>query len=331
MPIVLETWALFKHHPLMLLVLFLLASGLMIWRLEVMERKGLEGTVLGTLIMPYCSGFPNLIFAYVMGRSHHQGQLVIENCIVNNATNLTLILGLAILLAPASVSSTRKSPKGLKHQQTRQRVGRLNVVFTLIALFLFTGTVWALAKDQSLGFYDGVVLIGLFIFWQVLHIFEILKDQIRQHQAVRGSIALDLLWMALSAYGIYYAVDHLVAWISQENPAGLQVNMLGWLSGFLMVLPNALIALYYARLKRQDVVFSSQIGDSHICIPMCVGLFALFQPIQIPSFFHTGIVLIVGAGLLHLLFIALIGRVPKLMGLGLLGSYGYFLYAGIIR
>jgi cation:H+ antiporter len=330
MQIALETWILVRDHPLVLLTVFILASGVMIWRLEVMESKGFEGTVLGTLIMPYCSGFPNLIFAYVMGREHHQGRLVIENCIVNNVTNLTLILGLAIVLSTHAVQSTKSSKKGAKNQQTRQRMNRLDVVFTLVALFLFTGALWALAKDSRLDFYDGLVLVGLFIFWQILHVFEILKNKIRQPQGASGSVIFDLVCIALSAYGVYFAVDHLVAWIEQGSHFGLNMNMLGWLSGFLMVLPNALIALYYARLGRQDVVFSSQIGDSHICIPMCVGLFALFNPIQIPVFFQTGVMLILGAGVLHLLCMALIGRVPKILGVGLIGSYGYFLYAGMI-
>ena len=42
--------------PWILLALFLAGSFLMIWRLEVMTGRGMEGTVLGTLVMPYCSG-----------------------------------------------------------------------------------------------------------------------------------------------------------------------------------------------------------------------------------------------------------------------------------
>ncbi|MGD8834126.1 MAG: hypothetical protein PVJ84_16190, partial [Desulfobacteraceae bacterium] len=54
--------------PYFSLALFVGASILMIWRLDAMERKGLGGTVLGTLVMPYASGLSNLIFAYIMGR-----------------------------------------------------------------------------------------------------------------------------------------------------------------------------------------------------------------------------------------------------------------------
>jgi len=35
-------------------VLFLAASFLMIWRMEALLAHGLEGTALGTLVMPYC-------------------------------------------------------------------------------------------------------------------------------------------------------------------------------------------------------------------------------------------------------------------------------------
>jgi hypothetical protein len=67
------------------------------FRLNVLERKGLEGTVLGTLVMPYASGFPNLMFAFSLGRQGGSGSVIVENCIVNNVTNLTLLIGLPAL------------------------------------------------------------------------------------------------------------------------------------------------------------------------------------------------------------------------------------------
>ena len=50
--------------PWFSLILFIAASAVMIWRLEALEKKGFEGTVLGTLVMPYASGFSNLMFAF---------------------------------------------------------------------------------------------------------------------------------------------------------------------------------------------------------------------------------------------------------------------------
>ena len=84
--------------PWFSLALFLACSMLMVYRLNVLERKGLEGTVLGTLVMPYASGFPNLMFAFSLGRQGGSGSIIVENCIVNNVTNLTLLIGLPALI-----------------------------------------------------------------------------------------------------------------------------------------------------------------------------------------------------------------------------------------
>ncbi len=312
--------------PLVLLAIFATASFVMIWRLHAMESKGFEGTVLGTLIMPYCSGFANLIFAYVMSRSASNGGLVIENCLVNNATNLTLILGLATIFGTTAPQTGNQK----KHAEFF-RINRLNLLFTLIALFLFTGTLWALAKDRVLDFYDGLVLVALFVFWQILHVFEILKDNIRKNKTFHWLLVVDLALIAASAYCIYFSVDHLVEWISTAENRFFSLAKLGWLSGALMVLPNAFIAMYYAYIGRQDIVLSSQIGDGHICIPMCIGLFSLFNTIQVPAFFQMGSYIILGAAAVHFLFIAAIGRLPRPIGFGLIGAYGLFLYQGLIN
>ena len=57
-------------HPLTYSAVFLGASMLMIWRLNAMLEHGLEGTALGTLVMPYCSGLGNLIFVFLLLQRH---------------------------------------------------------------------------------------------------------------------------------------------------------------------------------------------------------------------------------------------------------------------
>lgn len=310
---------------------------MMIWRLQAIESKGFEGTVLGTLIMPYCSGFANLVFAYVMSREGGKGTTVIENCLVNNVTNLTLILGLATLFFGGKTVVKAKSSKGAKAiaapkvQPQAQRLNQLEMLFTLVALFLFTGTLWALAKDGVLDFYDGLVLVGLFLFWQVLHVFEILKNNVRKSRSFQWTILIDLLLIGVAAYGVYFSVNFLVDWFATVKSPYIGAKDLGWLSGMLMVVPNAFIALYYGFVGRQDIVVSSQVGDGHICIPMCIGLFALFDPIHIPSFFQMGVYVIAAAAVLHFLSIAAMGRLPRALGLVLVAGYGVFMYTGVVQ
>jgi Ca2+/Na+ antiporter len=98
--------------PWFSLALFLVCSMLMVYRLNVLERKGLEGTVLGTLVMPYASGFPNLMFAFSLGRQGGSGSVIVENCIVNNVTNLTLLIGLPALIWTLNIIPSRSAQAG---------------------------------------------------------------------------------------------------------------------------------------------------------------------------------------------------------------------------
>lgn len=324
----LQPYAEYASHPLALLALFLAASCLMIWRLNAIERKGFEGTVVGTLIMPYCSGAPNLAFAYVMARggdAAQGGRLLMENAIVNNVTNLTLVLGVAALLGTAAQTARAKKAA------VALRLDRLDLLLTLVALFLFTGVLWALGRDRTLDRNDALVLIALFVFWQVLHVFEILKNNLRKNQRPHWSIAFDLLLVGACAWAVYSSVDHLVQWVETAQNRVFSMERLGWLSGLLTVLPNALLAVYYARAGRPDIVVTSQVGDAHICIPMCVGLFALFSPIHVPGYFEFSMALLLAAGAVHFLCTATIGRLPAPLGWALIGTYAGFMYAGVFR
>ena len=150
--------------PWLFLALFIAASFLMIWRLEVMSARGFEGTVLGTLVMPYCSGMGNLIFAFILGHRGGNGGDVMINSLVNNVTNMTLVLGLPAIFWRMSVSPQKK--KHSKAAGKAHELNRLSVLLTLTAVLFFTGAVWALGRKGQIGFNEGLVLVGLFLFWQ---------------------------------------------------------------------------------------------------------------------------------------------------------------------
>src|SRR2546426_524347 len=184
----------------MLLALFFVSSFLLIWRLEHMTESGVEGTVLGTLVMPYCSGIGNLIFVFVVGRSEVSGTEVMTNCLVNNVTNMTLLIGLPTILWGMSLLP-RTTPKGRKKKRNDQehRINRLSLLLTLTAVLFFTGAVWALGRDHRLDFSDGLVLIGLFLFWQCFHVFDVLKTNVRRNQALSWMLAVDFALLLVGA------------------------------------------------------------------------------------------------------------------------------------
>lgn len=316
------------YAPWLFLALFLAASFLMIWRLEAMSAGGFEGTVLGTLVMPYCSGMGNLIFAFILGRNGGSGADVMVNSLVNNVTNMTLVLGLPTLiwgmrLLPASKKKGKVAGK-------TQELNRLSSLLTLTAVAFFTGVVWALGRKGWIDFNDGLTLVGLFLFWQCFHIFDVLKNNVRQGKSLSWMLPFDLVLLAAGAYGIYVSVDWLVQWVANTAQSGFIKGHLGWVSGWIMVLPNAVLAFYYGWRKQPEVVYTSQVGDAHVSIPLCIGIYTLYRTMDVPPFFHIAMFILLGATLVHFLFIVLFGRLPRLVGAALVGAYGYFLWSGLV-
>lgn len=199
-----------------------------------------------------------------------------------------------------------------------------------MAVLFFTGAVWALGRDGRIGFNEGLVLIGLFLFWQCFHVFDVLKQNVRQGQSlVSWTLPVDLTLLGVGAYGIYISTDWLVNWISHIHSGFVSVQHLGWLSGWLMVLPNALLAFYYAWRGQPETVYASQVGDSHVSIPLCIGIYTMYHTLAVGAFFNTAMLILLGATVVHLLCVALLGRLPRIVGGLLVAAYGYFLYRGL--
>jgi cation:H+ antiporter len=86
----------------------------------------------GTLVMPYCSGMGNLIFAFILGRRAAPGSEIVTNALVNNVTNMTLLLGLPAILWRMSVLPRQKRQKE-KTDQKEHKINRLSMLLTLTA------------------------------------------------------------------------------------------------------------------------------------------------------------------------------------------------------
>jgi cation:H+ antiporter len=317
--------------PWMLVLLFLGCSLLMIWRLEHMTRNGIEGTVLGTLVMPYCSGIGNLLFVFIVARQQLPNSEVMINSLVNNITNMTLGIGLPAIFWGASLfSAGRAKRKPKRRDQEMRRLNKLSMLLTLLAVLFFTGTTWALASDGKLDRGDGLVLVGLFLFWQSFQVFDVLKSNVRENRTLPWSLALDMALLLIGGYGVYVSVDGLVNWLGQSQTGFFQVQHLGWLSGWLMVLPNAGLALYYGWRRKPEIVYTSQIGDGHICIPLCIGISAILQPMTIPNVFPISVLILTGAVLLHAVVVLGFGQLPRVLGWTLTGVFGWFVYRGLL-
>lgn len=314
--------------------LFLAASLFMIWRLEVMGNRGLEGTALGTVIMPFCSGLGNLLFVAIVHQRGLPGAEIATNALVNNATNLTLMIGLPAVLFGLSLEPTVRKGRSAKGRAggnagVARRLNRLSLVFTLLAGLFFTAAAWILGRDGRYDLADGAMLVGVFVFWMFVQVFDVMKYNVHRNRALPPSVYLDILLVVLAAGVLYTSIDWLVEWMSHEAGTGWGAGALGWISGLLMVVPNGLIAFYYAARRRAEVVYASQVGDGHICIPLCLGLSALFSPLLLPPAFSDGLLLVGGALGVHLVAVLVGGGLARWAGWALVAGYAVFLYFGL--
>jgi cation:H+ antiporter len=56
----------------------------------------------------------------------------------------------------------------------------------------------------------------------------------------------------------------------------------------------------------------------------------MFRPIPLPTFFQTGMIVLLSATGLHFLMISTLGRLPRWAGWLLLAAYAWFVYAGLV-
>lgn len=331
-------------HPLTYLVLFLAASLLLVWRLEVMLDRGLEGTALGALVMPLCSGLGNLLFVWVARQQGVPQEEVAVNALGNNLTNLLLILpgvaligGLSLRAAGGGKGAGKGARAGKKSgggrgkadAETTTRLHALALFLTLGAAAAFALIAWALGLDGRFDRGDGFALIGLFLLWQGFHLYDVRKHQITQRSSLSPLIVVDVVLALGAAWLMMESLDWLVAWLQARPEGGLGAAHLGWVTAWLMVLPNAALAGYYAWRSRADIVYASQVGDGHICIPLCLGLAAVLMPFAAPAWFADALLVLAGAAVFHALFVAIFGGLPRWLALVPLAGYAWCLRAGL--
>jgi cation:H+ antiporter len=91
------------------------------------------------------------------------------------------------------------------------------------------------------------------------------------------------------------------------------------------------LALYYAWFKQPATVYASQVGDAHVSIPLCLGVFALFHPMGLPPMYHTAMLILLGVTLVHLFFVGVLGKLPWPAGLILVVVFIYFVGTGLLK
>ena len=145
------------------------------------------------------------------------------------------------------------------------------------------------------------------------------QNNVRQNKGFSWTLPIDLVLLAIGAYAIYVSTDWLVDWISKIHTGFISAKYMGWLSGWLMVLPNAIARrLLRAGRNGRKSFTPRRWATPTSAFPCASACSPCSKQSELPVISSApSIVILLGATLVHFFFIAAFGRLPRFVGCAL--------------
>lgn len=294
-----------------LVILVIAADRLVLSAVRVAKVLDVSAIIIGAVVVGFGTSVPEFVVS-VIAASDGNLELAMSNVVASNIANVTLVLGIAALLA-AIVTKTA----------VIRREGLLMLAsVSLLALFLLTG---------SMGRIEGAVLL---VAMAGALIILLRWSKVGDEQADLESIEVDESRLSLEiVYGLVALLATVVAGrvlltgvVGIGEELGLGVIFMGVVTGVGTSLPELSAAVSAARRKQTDIVLGNVLGSNTFNSLGVAGLAAIVGPGDV-SALRLPVVLMVGVAIAAGLFAYTKQRITKLEGLILLVVF--FAYAAI--
>lgn len=314
--------------PWLNIIIFLFSCAILIkasaWVVKSLVRiaqalRWSEFTV-AFILMAFVTSVPEL-FIGITSALHNRPDLSFGNVIGSNIINLTLIVGIVVLLA-----------SGLSLEKV---VAKKDSLWTA----LFASLPVLMILDGSLSRADGIaLLIGLVIylsmlFKQRIRVTKILNSELRaigQFKSFLKDIGLffgGLVLILLSAEGIVWSSSALAELI------GIPLVLVGILIVALGTnLPEIIFGVRAVLSKHKEMVLGNLMGSVVINSTLVLGLTVLIHPFQVKDFspLLSGIFFTILAAFLFYIFARTKDKISKKEGVILLLVYAAFVTTQIL-
>ena len=230
-------------------------------------RLQVSPLLIGLTIVAYGTSVPELSVGVTASLGGHS-ELVIGNVVGSNIANILLILGLAAILCPIKVS-----------RQTVKREGLIMVgVVSLVPL---------LALDGRFDWWEGVLLIGLFITYLVYFIREGLRHKesrdptSRDIKSIRASLFMTIVGIGGIILGAFWIVDGAV-FIAKAF--GISEAIIGLtLVAFGTSVPELGAVIVAALRNKSDITLGNIVGSNIFNVLLILGVAVILLPMQVPA------------------------------------------------
>jgi cation:H+ antiporter len=261
----------------MLLGLFLLTKGgdsLSDHSSHIAEALGVPSVVIGLTIVSIATSAPELFTSIAAIRSNSPG-LVLGNIIGSNIANISLILGLVVLIKPV---------------ETKDAVPN-NQITVLLLLTLSFCTFLYFSPTQTLSFGSGIILLGFISFYFFRITTKALNkrdsDTIGQGEELKdvessNSLAFSSFVIFFSTVALWAGSGFLV--FGAKNLAKL-VDVPEELIGFTILaigtsLPELATSISLVRKGKNDMLLGNIVGSNLFNIGLVGGMAGILGPVS---------------------------------------------------
>ncbi len=305
---------------------FLLALGLIILLYggkilvdgasAIAVKLGMSTGLIGLTIVAFGTSAPELLVslnAALRGNS----DISVGNVVGSNIANIALVLGISGLFYPILI---------------RKNHVRFEYLITVLVSILF----YVLSYNNQIGFWDGIMLFGLFIGFNA-YLFKNIGKGFGDEEA--GESEVEQVkgyswWVSIALFfggiiGLYFGSELLVknaVLISREF--GISERVIGvTIVAIGTSLPELITSIMAALSKRTDLALGNILGSNIMNILSIIGLTAIIKPIGVSEeFIHSDYLWMIGITLLLFPLMKTKMKVSKFEGFVLLSSYVAYLY-----
>ena len=264
-----------------MIIEFVVGCGILAWGADrfivgstgIARHFGLSDLLIGVVLIGFGTTFPEIVVGAIAAL-HQQPGIAIGNAIGSNITNIALILGISVLIAPIAIHSS---------------LVKREIPFLLIISLLGSLLVW----DGQLTRFDGLILLILLVLylWAIMYFVprdKDMKQEITEAQHDKKmTMSMSLFWwffglalLFISSELIVVAATSFAHWLKVSDVViGLTVVALG------TSLPELAATIISALRGRHDVAIGNIIGSNVFNMLAVLATPALIAPTSVSKDF----------------------------------------------
>lgn len=272
---------------------------------------GMSTLLIGALVVGMGTSLPELLVSITGGLDSFD--LGVGNITGSNVANLSLVLGVAVIISPIVGSRTILKAEGS---------------VTLVSMGMFA----VVLRDGSLDRFDGIILLitMAWALWQLFHL-----EQDKPEAELLGEVAAMVespsssgkeLLMAVAALGVMLLGAGLLTdgALAIAEAAGLSEGFVGRTFVALGTsLPELAAAVAAARKREHDMILGNLLGSNIFNSALVGGSLAVISPGAMVEPVLPTLAFMMGIALLAAVF-AVSHTISRLEGFGLLAGYAAF-------